>query len=156
MRTFKDSEGREWAIAINVATARRVKDLAGVDLLSASDGKLLHELADDPMLLANVLWAIVQPQAQSRNVSDEQFGEALSGESIDKATTALLQELVDFFPAHRRGPMQAALGKLTTMLDRSAAVALERVNAIDVEAILATLGKPSTSLPESSASTPDR
>src|SRR5690606_36486963 len=99
MRTFKDSEGREWAIAINVATARRVKDLAGVDLLSASDGKLLHELADDPMLLANVLWAIVQPQAQSREVSDEQFGQALGGESIDKATTALLQELVDFFPA---------------------------------------------------------
>jgi hypothetical protein len=158
MRTFRDSEGREWSVAVNIAAVRRVRDLAQLDLLATADGRLLHELAVDPMKLADVLWAIVQPQAQQRDVSPEQFGQALAGETIDRATAALIDELVDFFPAHRRGPMRAARAKLATLLDKAAAAAVATIEQVDVEAMLDLThpapGTTSTSSPASSASTP--
>lgn len=112
MQTFKDTEGREWQLAINVAAVKRVRDLAEVDLLKSAEGRLLQQLADDPVKLCDVLWAIVQPQAQERKISDEQFGAALAGDVIDEATTAFLTELVAFFPRARRGLMNKVLAKL--------------------------------------------
>ena len=42
--------------------------------------------------------------AEKQKISDEDFGRGLGGDAIDSATTALLEELVDFFPQRRRGP----------------------------------------------------
>lgn len=97
MRTFSDTQGRQWSVDLNIGAIKRVKSLVGVDLLQTKDGQLLISLADDPVKLADVLFAIVQPQAQSRGVSDEDFGAALGGDTIRLATEAFVEELIDFF-----------------------------------------------------------
>ena len=74
--TWTDSENRSWSCAITVATVKRVQQLAKVNLLEAFDG-LLMKLADDPVSLANVLYAVCKLQADERDVTDEQFGELL-------------------------------------------------------------------------------
>jgi hypothetical protein len=97
MRTFNDTQGRQWSVEVNVGAIKRVKTLIGVDLLQTKDGQLLVDLADDPVKMADVLWAIIQPQAASRNITDEDFGAALGGDTIRVAVEVFVAELIDFF-----------------------------------------------------------
>ena len=64
------------------------------------------------MLLVDLLWVLVQPQAEAQNVSDEEFGRSLAGDAIDRATKAFLDALVAFFPAQKRRLLEHALAKL--------------------------------------------
>lgn len=122
MHKFKDCEGREWGIAVNVSSVKRVKDALQLDLLAVADGKLLTELSDDPLLLCNVLYVLCEKQCEAIGVSDEQFGEGLAGDAIADATKALMEELVDFFPPGRREILSRALAKV----QQAQAMALKR------------------------------
>ena len=91
MHTFNDTLGRTWTVTINVDAIRRVRSLLDINLLDAIEGKLLERLVMDPVLLCDILFALVQPEAQAKNVSDEEFGKALGGDWLYPATTALLE-----------------------------------------------------------------
>ncbi len=99
MPSFKDSEGRTWTIDINVATLKRVRTLINVDLAQVLQGKLIDDLLADPILLVDVVYCCVKPQADERKVSDEQFGTAMAGDTIHFATNALLESIVLFCPS---------------------------------------------------------
>ena len=111
MKTFTDNAGRTWTVAVNVGAVKRVKDLTGVNLASAVFGDVVEKLAEDPVLLCDVLYALCKPEAEANGVTDEQFGQAMGGDAIDTATTALLEELVSFFPSRRRSVLQKVLDK---------------------------------------------
>ena len=55
MKTFRDSQGREWTIEVNVAALKRVKDTAGVDLtkLIDPDSDVIRRLTDDEVTSPN-------------------------------------------------------------------------------------------------------
>jgi hypothetical protein len=158
MRTFTDALGRSWSLEITVATLKRVRALAGVDLIEAAGGTLLDRLVADPVLLGDVLFACVKPQADERKVTDEDFGRSLAGDAIDHATTALLEEFVAFFPSPRRRVLTQALAKLAGWRAAALSAAEARLNdpALDV-AVLAALRQPGPSsgnAPASAGSTP--
>jgi hypothetical protein len=110
MKCFKDNQNRNWTIVVNVAAVKRVRSLLEINLLDVVklDEKnrpnvdLLEQLASDPILLCDVIYCICKPEADTQNISDEDFGMAMSGDAIEHATTALLEELVDFFPEAKR------------------------------------------------------
>lgn len=133
MKTFKDSQGREWQVTVNVTTIKRVRDLVKVDLLEVLEGKLLERLASDPILLVDVLYVVCKPQADKDNVTDESFGAALAGKSIEDATTAFLEELVDFFPEPRKGLLQKALQKMTSFYKMATTMAGEKFDSKELE-----------------------
>lgn len=158
MKMFKDNAGRTWTVSVTVASIKRVRDLCGVDLLDIvqsgkSDDGLIARLATDPVLLCNVVYALCQPEAAAAGVSDEQFGEAMGGDALDGATTALLEDLVAFFPSARRQVLGKALAKLRAVEDRAAKLALDRLDSPEIEAELARIlessGGPASSLPPS-------
>lgn len=175
MKTFNDSTGREWQVAVNVAAVKRVRDLLDVDLLTAGDGKLFQRLAEDPVLLTDVVYALCKPQADKAEITDEEFGRGMAGEVIDNAVSALLPELVDFFPSPRRAILQKALAKfhkLEAMTQDAVSKALdsdalERLMQMELDANsieefvrrelakLASAGGTSTGSPGQSESTPD-
>jgi hypothetical protein len=101
MQTFRDNAGRTWAVSVDVAAIKRVRALAGFDLLSIMDGKAVDRLIADPVLLCDVLCAVCRPEAERLGVTDEDFGRAMAGDAIDHATQALLEELVSFCPNPR-------------------------------------------------------
>ena len=118
MRSFKDNRDRTWTIALNVWEVKRIRSILGIDLANVitldRDGKvqvdLIDRIANDPCLLVDILWVLVQDQARTLNVTDEQFGTALAGDAIESATKAFLDELVDFFPGAKRLFLQKAVG----------------------------------------------
>ena len=103
MKTFTDSAGRTWTLAITVDAIKRVESLVKVNLARLLEPRstgglpLLTELEADIILLCDVLFALVKPQADAQNVTDEQFGQALGGEAIASAYEAFWEELVGFF-----------------------------------------------------------
>ena len=133
MHSFTDTSGRVWNIAINVDAIRRVRSHLKVNLLEAIEGRLLEQLISDPVLLCDVLFVLVEPEATAKGVSDEDFGRSLGGDVLDQATTALLEELVDFFPSGRRAVFRKALEKLKTLEQLALATATERLESDELE-----------------------
>ncbi|MCG3181842.1 MAG: hypothetical protein BIFFINMI_04277 [Phycisphaerae bacterium] len=162
MRTFTDTAGRSWEVVVNVDTIKRVRDLLGVNLLGIVEpgNDLVDRLAEDVILVCDILFAVVKPQAAERNVSDADFGKALSGDVIDTATTALLEELIDFFPSRRRAILRQAWEKVVKVKARLETEAEEKARILLAdpkleEQLMATLsGGSSGSSPASSASPP--
>ena len=151
MKTFADSAGRTWTVAINVDAIKRVKGLLSVNLLDAIEGKLLERLVADPVLLCDVLFALCKPQADAQKVSDEDFGRAMAGDAIDTATTALLEELVSFFPKGRRELLAKALGKLRKLESVSLAAGHQRLDSPELEERLRKILQESDFSPEKAA-----
>lgn len=88
MKNFTDNAGRDWIVEINVSALKRIKGLTGTDLLEAIDGPLVERLIRDPVLLCDVVYAACKPQADERQVSDEDFGRAMAGDAIDRGPPA--------------------------------------------------------------------
>lgn len=154
MKTFKDNQLREWAISVDVAAVKRVKSLLGVNLLEIAEGKLLDLLISDPVLLCDIIYCLVKPEADAKQVSDEDFGRAMGGDSLDHATAALLGELVGFFPQGKRRVLTRAVDKLRKLEARAVDYAEKRLESPELErqfeAELARLSDSSGGLPESS------
>ena len=165
MKTFNDNAGRTWTIAINVDAIKRVRATLDIDLLQVVEGKLLERLRDDPILLCDVIYVVCKPEADASGITDEQFGQAMAGDAIDHATTALLEDLVGFFRKGRRELLAKALTRLSEVETRAIDLACQRLDdpaieqqiltAMQTEPLLPTQsGDSSGSLPESSESNP--
>lgn len=140
MHKFKDTAGREWTVEINVSAVKRVRKLLDVDLLKVLDkepdgGTLLGRLGSDLALLVDVLFVLVKPDADERNVTDDDFGRAFSGDVIMDARTAFLGALTDFFPDPRARTLLAeVLRKGDRVKDLVMAGAVETLGTIDADA----------------------
>jgi len=133
MRTFKDNQGREWTVEITVAAIKRVRGLAGVDLMEVLEGSngLIEKLVRDPVLLCDVIYAACKPQADEREVADEAFGASMAGDAIEHATAALLEELVDFCPSPRdRANLGRVLKATREVMDKARDVVERRIDEL--------------------------
>ena len=156
MKAFKDNADRTWEVEVTTAAVKRVRGLVDVDLVGQTlSGDLLDRLADDPVLLCDVIYALCKPQADREGISDEDFGRAMAGDAIERATAALLEELVDFFPSPKRRILRKALAKLETLQGMALTWADEKLDGTEIEdelrRRLANAGEPSTTSPASSA-----
>ena len=122
MKTFTDNAGRGWTVALNTDSLKRVRSLCDVDLMQivSDGGKLLDRLIADPVLLCDVIFALCKEEAETKSISDADFGKAMAGDSIEHATQALLEELVGFFPNRTQ---RDVLGKVLEKMRRYAAMA---------------------------------
>lgn len=105
-KTFTDGNGRVWTCRVDTAALRRVRDTLGYNLAGED---AIQKLQDDPVLLIDTIFIVVQPQAQAVGVTAADFGESLAGDAIDDATLALLEGLAEYFPTRRRLILTAAI-----------------------------------------------
>lgn len=167
MKTFTDNAGRTWTVAININAIKRVKGLTGINLLdvvngdstgttSGGEGGLLGRLSSDAILLCDVLYAACKPEADTRNVSDEDFGRAMAGDAIDAGTKALLEELVDFFPQAKRRVLDKAFRKLRTLEARVIEVSEQQLDSPRIDALIEQAMRDAVQMPwMDSASSPN-
>ena len=158
MKTFKDNADRTWTVTVNVDAIKRVRSLLSIDLMEAVEGKLIERLIGDPVLLCDVIYCVCKEDADAKGITDEEFGRSMAGDAIELATTALLEELVDFFPQGKRQLLRKALAKLETLQETMLAVVSERLDSPELDAQLLAelrkLGDSSGASPASSESTP--
>jgi len=160
MQSFKDNAGRQWSVEINVAALKRVRGLTGTDLMQVIEGTLIEKLIRDPVLLCDVVYAICKPEADTRSVSDEDFGKAMAGDAIEAATTAVLEGLVGFCPSPRdRANLGRVLQAMKKVMERARDLVEKKLDGGELDRLtdrlLETAGASSISAPEPSASTRD-
>lgn len=150
MRKFTDAAGRTWDVVLSIGALKRVRDQLQVNLLDLEDGKLLDRLASDPILLVDVIFVVCSKQAEKAGVTDEDFGEAMIGETLDSATAALMEEIIESFRDPRRRTVMRELLRKSRQLEAAVLEKAEKMaTAIDLEKLLASVsGESSTSSQE--------
>ena len=140
MRTFKDAAGRTWNLSITVDAIKRVMGSVGVNLseLHAGEPPLIVRLEADAILLFDVIFQLVAPQASAVGVTAEQFAASIDAKSVGPAATAFWEELADFFQSLRPA--------MRAMIEDIRGLSLES------EAVPAESGNSFTNLPASRAS----
>jgi hypothetical protein len=135
MKTFQDNAGRTWTLSVNIATVRRVRDILGVDLLDIDEGDLFTKLADNPILLGDILFVLIKPEAEKLGISDEDFGYAMGGDAFEAASDALMVDLIDFFPTPKRNLLKKVLQKAKVYQDKLGKQADAQIEAGELDKI---------------------
>ena len=154
MHAFTDSAGREWNIALNINAIRRIRDGvktrdgSTVDLLAPQLAEVIRSLTLDTISLCDCVYLAVQPEAEKRGISSEQFGEALCGDAIADATQAFLGALTDFTPSPRD---RARVARVMKALDETVNLAHDEADA-KVDQLIS--GLKSGALPDTSDTAP--
>ena len=162
MRQFTDTKGRVWDVELNVRQMKRVRDVLGIDLVNViqagKDGAVatdtLDRVANDPILLVDILWVLCEGQAKAAGVTDDDFGSSLAGDSIADATRAFLDELVDFFPGARRLFLKKAVDLARKFETENAEMLEKALASPEFEERLKTSLIPPAASRESAESTP--
>lgn len=140
MRTFRDSAGQEWTLDLTIEAVKRIRTVAGFDLLKDED---LQQALRDPIVITDVLWAVCKPQADQLGLADVEFGKRLLAELRTDVTvfeTAVDQfgaELADFFRHVGRRSVAALLTKTLAANVEIDARANRRVTSDKADAAIA-------------------
>lgn len=139
MRTFKDNADRDWTLAVNVQSLKRVKDLLAVDLtrLNEGDPPLITRLSTDVILICDVIFALVKPEADAKQVTDEEFGRGMGGDALSSAYRAFTEELSDFFQKLGRSDLAQVVTTQNRMVEAAVSATRQKIEAIDLKALIA-------------------
>lgn len=135
--TFNDTKGNNWNASITVGALRRVLAQTEIDLTRLFDDEKaepVQKLLANPIVIADVVFAVVEPQATAKGIDAAAFGELLEGQALAEATDALLDALAVFFSA-RQAEMGQAFAKVVANYRKAAATvwgrAVNMVEAVD-------------------------
>ena len=135
MKSFTDNKGQVWDLELNIGAAMRLKSRLEIDIdnlirfdnhQQPENVSLLERIAGDSYLLFNIIFGLCENQVRERNLTEEEFAARFSGDTIEAATDALLDEIINFSrPAKRK-----VLTALYQISKEYQAKAGEKMNAI--------------------------
>ncbi len=128
MTSYRDRNGNDWDIRLDVGLVGRLRTDAGFNLGKEMVAERIAEtLFTDPESFAKVLWVLCREQAEKRTITPEQFVSGLDFEAINNASLALMEAITDFF--HRpavAAKMKSALPGWMAKVDAMAVEAVDR------------------------------
>lgn len=170
MREFRDDQGRPWQVALTVASALRVRDNVTVDVVDEETGErkaMPFDMVDAANIsqtfqvlrsqyakIGEILYALLTKQVEAKGLSKEDFFDGLRGDSLDAATKALEQELVDFFPQRLRKMIGLLASKMDEVQNEMLGRAEAGLEKATIESLAGASGTPSGKPQESSESIP--
>jgi hypothetical protein len=138
MKTFKDTQGRQWNISINLGTAMAIKDSLGIDLLQpeAGDPPLLTRIGTDEILLGQILCGLLEDQFEKHNLTAKDVRMSFDGDTLLAAQKAFYEEMVDFFLARGRTDRSKAVAAQMKLIDKAITAIENKVDEIDIDALV--------------------
>ena len=128
MQKFKDVNGREWSIELNISTIRKLRkataSVEGFEDFDILDYAGVLTRMNDPIFAADLLFLVCRDQLDAAGIDDETFGRSLQGRALFDGVTAFLAEYVDFFPE----PTVAE--KIATVIEKTREAQTELADAI--------------------------
>lgn len=165
-KEFRDDQGRPWIVALTCAAAKRVRGLVSIVdedgktvpfniIDTATINQTITILRSQYLTVGETLHAILVNQVEERGITQEQFMDSLRGDSLADGGRCIEEELVSFFPTPIRKMVGLIASKMQEVQTKMLATAEAQLEAVTVENLVGISGVPSTSVPESSASTPE-
>lgn len=102
---FKDKTGRFWQLELTIGLIESIKEkaLTDIDTLITAPEEFGKVLLMNPRKFAEILWVMCEEQAVVANVSPTDFGKLLNRDTIDKASNAFIESILDFYPRQSAG-----------------------------------------------------
>ena len=109
---FKDARDRAWSFHLTYGDVKRVKSELGINLakpgLGTPDGvdiadipeekqQLQLRIAQDPMLLTDIVFAVIKPQAVNQDVTQEDFDDSITPPIFKQIEEVFWSVYRDFF-----------------------------------------------------------
>jgi len=135
MASFK-TENREYVVRLDAPKIRDVRSECNLDLGALDFGSVASRLASDPVLLVDVLWVLCREQGGLVGITSKQFGESLTGDSLDDASRALIAARADFSPARMRSLILQQQETSERIRAKTMTMAAERLSDPAIEARL--------------------
>ncbi len=143
---FKDTSGKLWTLSISIKNYIDIKQKFGIDIsdVFSKDNNWLAQLAaqDDLMNLIGILLEVTESARKEQNISDDDFFALFDGDTLEAATSAFIEAVVLFLPAHKQIAMrtvveavEVGLQKTQETLDASKTRMIEKVSeTMEIEA----------------------
>lgn len=143
---FKDTSGKLWTLSISIKNYIDIKQKFGIDIsdVFSKDNNWLAQLAaqDDLMNLIGILLEVTESTRKEQNISEDDFFALFDGDTLEAATSAFIEAVVLFLPAHKQTAMrtvieavEVGLQKTQETLDASKTRMIEKVSeTMEVEA----------------------
>ncbi|MBU63432.1 MAG: hypothetical protein CMI26_13125 [Opitutae bacterium] len=120
---FKDSKGNIWTLAINIGHYLAMKSKLGIDITESfnSDDNWMTKLAshDNIEILLSMIDIILDSERESRGMTLDQMYEGFDGEVVAEATSALIEGIVLFLPAHKRKALRLIVDSVNVGMERA-------------------------------------
>ena len=144
MRTFKDLDGRQWEISLNLANAMKLRNRFGADLFTpeVADIRDLDEnamfrqigkLVTDPLRVAEITLVMLESQFEKAGVDAEYVMTKMDGSTVKAIRNAFLEEYGEFLAQQGSESVAKIFQKAKEtyeLADRKGAMA---VDGLDVE-----------------------
>ena len=108
MSKFTDQMGESWTVEFDGLLLDDIANATGVDLADLSGGGLV-EVEQDAKKLVRVLCVICADEISNRGKSNRDFAKRIVGETIEKATEAIVSAAGNFFPPKQWSELQSRL-----------------------------------------------
>ena len=143
---FKDTSGKLWTLSISIKNYIDIKQKFGIDIsdVFSKDNNWLAQLAaqDDLMNLIGILLEVTESTRKEQNISEDDFFALFDGDTLEAATSAFIEAVVLFLPAHKQTAMrtvieavEVGLQKTQETLDASKTRMIEKVSeTMEIEA----------------------
>jgi hypothetical protein len=134
MAAFTDKNDRRWQVDVTTTDIKNVRSLLDFDLLDDDLGGMVGRLAEDMVLVVDVVFLLCREQAEKLGISDADFGRSISGDVLSAAADALIEAIVQYLPHKKKRELLARLwAAILEGFDKAATKALEIVTSGEME-----------------------
>ncbi len=134
---FRDTANNVWSVSVTVGNYMRIKNELGIDIvdLSSDDGGwLTRTIADENMYeMLSVLATLIEKQLDAKNLTLEEWYDLMDGDCLEAAGYALLGGVINFIPAHKRGPLSRISSLVKSKQEKTSKMMEEQIEAMEEE-----------------------
>jgi hypothetical protein len=120
---FKDSKGLIWTININIGHYLAMKSKLGIDISESfnSEENWMSRLASHEgiEILLGMIDILLESERQSRDMTLDQMYEGMNGDVVAEATSALIEAIVLFSPAHKQKALRLIVDSVNVGMERA-------------------------------------
>ncbi len=134
---FRDTDGNVWNVAVTVGCYMRIKNELGIDIIDISSedgGWLTRTIAEENMYeMLSVLATIIEKQLDAKGLSLEEWYDLMDGDCLEASGYALLGGVINFIPAHKRGPLSRISSLIRTKQEKTSKLLEDQIQAMEGE-----------------------
>ena len=120
---FKDSKGQIWTLNINIGHYLAMKSKLGIDISESfnSEDNWMTRLASHEgiEILLGMIDILLESERQSRDLTLDQMYEGMNGDVVAEATSALIEAIVLFLPAHKQKALRLIVDSVNVGMERA-------------------------------------
>ncbi len=134
---FRDTAKNVWTVSVTVGCYMRVKNELGIDIIdlsSADGGWLTRAIAEENMYeMLSVLATLIEKQLDAKGLTLEEWYDLMDGDCLEAAGYALLGGVINFIPAHKRGPLSKISSLVRSKQEKTSKLMEQQIEAMEAE-----------------------